>query len=110
MRGLHTFKGMLGYCTKGNMEEHFEFVHHNVYVDDINEGKMEYVKFMKVGLNNCVSLSHSNIFAKGSSMGMFSYEEVFGCIPTSKPFTCARVDNSTQSDMGCSIEVWQYGC
>lgn len=52
-------------------EEHFEFVHHNVSANDMNEGKMEYAKFGKISFNNYI--------AKGSSMGTFSYEEVFGC-------------------------------
>lgn len=40
---------------KDNGKEHIEFVHH--IPDDMNEGKMEYVKFKKVGLNNCESFS-----------------------------------------------------
>lgn len=46
---------------KDNGEEHFEFVHCNVSAEDMNDGKMEYTNFGKVGLNNCVILSHSNI-------------------------------------------------
>lgn len=59
--GLHTFLGMVGYCTKDSKEKHFELVHRNVIADDMNEGKMKHVEFEKVGLNNHVSLSHSNI-------------------------------------------------
>ena len=40
--GLHTFKGMVGYCMKDNGEKHFEFVHHNLSLDDMNEDKLEY--------------------------------------------------------------------
>ena len=46
---------------RDNREKHFEFVHHNVIAIDMNKGKMKYTKFGKVGLNNHVSLSHSNI-------------------------------------------------
>jgi hypothetical protein len=53
--GLHTFLGTIGYCMKDNGKEHIEFVHH--IPDDMNEGKMEYVKFKKAGLNNCESFS-----------------------------------------------------
>lgn len=60
-------------------KEHFEFVHQNVYADDMNEGKLEYVKFGKVTPNNHVSLSHGSIFAKGSSMGLFLNEEARAC-------------------------------
>lgn len=35
---LHTFWGMVGYCMKDNGENHFQFVHHDVHVDDLNEG------------------------------------------------------------------------
>lgn len=35
-------------------------MHHNVLADGMNERKMEYAKFGKVGLNNHASLSHSN--------------------------------------------------
>ena len=47
--GLHTFKGMIGYRMKGNGEERFEFVHCNASMEDMNEGKLEYVKCRKVG-------------------------------------------------------------
>lgn len=40
--GLHVFIGMLGYCMKDNGETHFEFVNHNMLVDDLNDGKMDY--------------------------------------------------------------------
>ena len=36
--GLHAFFGMIGYCMKNNGEERFEFVHCNLYVEDLNEG------------------------------------------------------------------------
>ena len=62
-KGLHTFKGMIGYCMKNNGNKHFEFVHHNVSADDMN-GKMEHAKFRKVGLNDRVSLSHSNVLQR----------------------------------------------
>lgn len=57
---LHTFLGIIWYCMKDNGENHFQFVHHNVSINDMNEGEMEYVKFEKVGLKNYVSLSYSN--------------------------------------------------
>lgn len=62
-KGLHTFKGMIGYCMKNNGNKYFEFVHHNVSADDMN-GKMEHAKFRKVGLNDRVSLSHSNVLQR----------------------------------------------
>lgn len=59
--GLHKFLDMARYCMKDNGEGHYEFVHHNVSANDMSEGKLEYAKFKKVGLNNRASLSHSNI-------------------------------------------------
>lgn len=40
---------------KNNGEEHYEFVQCNVSVDVVNDNKMEYAKFAKLGLNNHVS-------------------------------------------------------
>lgn len=62
--GLHPLLGVVEYCMKDNGEEHFEFVHHNVLVSDMNHGIMEYKKFGKVGLNNRVSLLHSNFLQR----------------------------------------------
>ena len=53
---------------KDNGEDHFDFVHRNVSAGDMNEGKLECTKFEKVGLNNHVSLSHSQKLGKGSPM------------------------------------------
>ena len=50
-------------------EEHFWFVHPNVSTEDMNEGKLEYAKFGKVGLNNHVSLSPSNILQRAHQWG-----------------------------------------
>jgi hypothetical protein len=69
--GLHTFKGMLGYCVEDNGDEHFEFVHYNVSAVVMNTGKMESIKFGKVGWNNCVSLSHSNILQRAHQWAHF---------------------------------------
>ena len=69
--GCHTFKGIVGYCMKDNMEEHFEFVHHNVSTNDMNQGTMEYAKFGKVRLNNYVGLSHSNILQRAHQWACF---------------------------------------
>ena len=61
---LHTFWGIVGYSTMGHVQDRFEYLNHNVYVDDTNEGKMEYVKLGKVGLKNLVSLFHNNILQR----------------------------------------------
>ena len=72
---LHTFLGMVGYCMKDNMEEHFEFVHHNVSSYDMNEGKMEYAKFSKVSLKNHVNLFDSNILQWAHQRARFHMEK-----------------------------------
>lgn len=38
--GLHTLLGRVGHCMKDNGGEHIEFVHNNVLVDDMNNGKI----------------------------------------------------------------------
>lgn len=39
VESLHTFLSIVGFCLKDNAEEHFEFVHCNVSMDDMNEVK-----------------------------------------------------------------------
>ena len=60
VEGLHIFIGMVGYCMNDNREENFEYVHNHVSSQDMNECKLEYVKFGKTSLNNQVCVSHSN--------------------------------------------------
>lgn len=40
--------GIVGYRMKDNREDHFVFMHYNVSSDDLNGGKVEYVKFWHV--------------------------------------------------------------
>ena len=86
---------MVGFCMKDNGEEHYEIVHHNLSVGDMNEGKMEYVKFMKVDLNICVSLSHSNILQITHQWSWFCMKKYWVLLLQEDSFTCARVGNST---------------
>lgn len=71
--GLHTFLGMVGYCMKKNGEEHLEFVHLHVLVEDMNDDKMEYAKFGKVDLKACVLFSSQHL-AMQPPMGAILYE------------------------------------
>jgi hypothetical protein len=51
------FLGMVGYyCMKDFGTDHFGFVHHNVFAKEMNQRKMKYAKFEKVGLNNRVDI------------------------------------------------------
>lgn len=78
MRGcIHSWE-LLGYCMKDNGKEHFEFVHHNVFAHDMNEGKMKYAKFGKVGLNNRVSLSNLNILQMDNQWARFRMKKHMG--------------------------------
>ena len=52
VEGLHTFRGMMGYCMNGNGEDNFEAIHNHVSSQDMNACKLEYMKFGKIGLNN----------------------------------------------------------
>ena len=76
--GLHTFKGVIGYCMKDNGEESFEFVHHNISAEDMNDGKLEYVKLGKVGLNNRVSLPHSDVLQRAHQRVRFHMTKHLG--------------------------------
>ena len=78
-----------------NMLRDFEFVHHNVSVDDMNDKKLEYAKFGKVGLNNHTSLSHSNILQGPINGLVFVRRSTWAPLSPTLHFTCARVANST---------------
>ena len=65
---------------KDKVEEHFEFVHHNVLAEDMNDGQMEYVKFGEVGMNNRVSLSHSNILQRPHQWAQFHMKKHLGVL------------------------------
>lgn len=86
---------------KDNGEDHFDFVHHNVSACKMNVGKLECTKFGKVGLNNHVSLSHSQKLANGSPMIKDSYEKNIWVSPYLELcITCARTVNFIQIRFG----------
>lgn len=62
MSNLLMFMGMVGCCMKNDGEEQFEFVH-RTGVCKVQQGGDP--------TNYCVSLTHSNIFSKGSMTGTF---------------------------------------
>lgn len=75
--GLHIFLGMMRYCMKDNGKQHYEFVHHNVLVDDMHDGGMEFAKFGKVSLNNCASFSYSNILQRAHQWAHFCMKNIW---------------------------------
>lgn len=95
---------------KENGEDHFDFVHHNVSACKMNVGKLECTKFGKVGLNNHVSLSHSQKLANGSPMIKDSYEKTFGYHLTWN-FVSHVQERSilSKSDLGHFNEVCGHG-
>lgn len=53
-----------GYCMTDNGHDQLGFVHHNVHVEDMKDGKLEHAQFWKVRLKNMVSLSRNNIMQR----------------------------------------------
>lgn len=88
----------------------FEFVHHNVLVEDMNDMKLEYVKFGNVGLNNHVSLSHSKISQTTHQWLVFISSRNWVPLDMGFYFTCTRVAILSESNIGDSIAVRWYGC
>jgi hypothetical protein len=80
--GLHIFKGMMGYCTEDKWKEQFEFVHHNLFAQNMNDGKLESAKFSKIGFNNRVCLSHSNTLQRAHQRTRFRMREHLGVMLT----------------------------
>lgn len=105
-KGLHTYLGMVGYCMKDNGEECLEFVHTTVTMEDMNEDKMEYAKFGKVGLKNHANLSHSNILRKAHQWDHFFMKKHLGVSLYSTLFYMWIKGNSTT--WGVSIEIHGY--
>ena len=66
-------------CVKDSGEEHSKFVHHNVSAHDMNEGKMEYAKFNKVGIELSCEFFSFQCVPKGSPTCTFLDEETSGC-------------------------------
>lgn len=96
---------------KDNWEEHFEYVHHNISLDDMNEEKLECAKFRKIGLNNYVRqlCLHNNILQRPIN-GL-----VFACRSTWVPLSRHLVSHEQdwpilpQSNLGNSVALG-YGC
>lgn len=72
-RGLHTFTGMLGYCSKDAMEPHFARVLHNVTEADLEDGLDVYIKFGKGELKNRVMLNPNNMFERAQLYFMYRW-------------------------------------
>ena len=109
--GLQMCLGMAGYCVKYIGEENFEFVHHNVFANNMNEGKLEYAKLKNISLNNCVSLSHSNILQRAHQRACFCIKKTHRCYSLWQCISHVREwSNLPKSHMGYSYEICMYEC
>lgn len=108
--GLCTFKGMVGYFMQDKGEEHFKIVNHNVSTNDANEGKMQYAKYGKVGLNNSVCLSHSNILQMAYQQTCFGMKKYLGVTLVGMFFHICKSGQIYPNPTFCSIEVRRYEC
>lgn len=63
-KGIHTWHGLLGYCSKDHAEPHYQDVMHNVSADDIAIGVDEYLKHGAGPLKQRVVLDPARIFDK----------------------------------------------
>lgn len=93
---------------KDNGDNHFKFVHHIVSANDMNEAKMEYAKFGKVGLKNCVILSHNNILQRAHYLARFRMKK-HPCVSLCK--TLFHMCKSQQFYLSSTwVEVCWHGC
>ena len=107
--GLHTFLGMVGYCMKDKGEEHFEFVHRTISMEDMNEGKLEYAKFRKFGLNSCETPYHRNILKMAHQWAQFPLKKPLG-FESSGPIISHLQEWAIlhESNLGHPIEIGMY--
>ncbi|MCO5584308.1 hypothetical protein L7F22_038232 [Adiantum nelumboides] len=61
-RGMHTFRGMVGYCLKDRDVPHFQRVEHKISADDINDGIELHSLYGADALKNNVCLTPANVF------------------------------------------------
>ena len=61
---LHTFLGTVGYVIKDEGTPHFRLISHNVSQQQLEEGKLEYIKHGKGDLKGKVFLDMRNLFQK----------------------------------------------
>ena len=61
---LHTYVGMLGYCTKDRGEDHLEVVHNNISDDELATRLEEYVKLDTPFAKNKIVLISKNLLKR----------------------------------------------
>lgn len=65
-KGLHTLSGMIGYCTKDEGSPHFRLISHNISQEEIEDGKMEYIKYGKGDIKGKVTLDMRNLMCRAN--------------------------------------------
>ncbi|MCO5589389.1 hypothetical protein L7F22_043356 [Adiantum nelumboides] len=77
-RGMHTFRGMVGYCLKDRDELHFQKVEHNISADDINDGIELHNLYGAYALKNKVCLTPANVFDRTLMFWRFKLNHPIG--------------------------------
>lgn len=62
--GVHTFIGMLGYCSKDKDEPWYQCVYKDVSAEDLEQGLQEYLEYGAVSKSKTFFLSHNNIMER----------------------------------------------
>jgi hypothetical protein len=65
-KGVHTLSGMIGYCTKDEGLPHFRVIAHNISQEEMDEGKLEYIKYGKGDVKGKVILDMKNLMCKAN--------------------------------------------
>jgi hypothetical protein len=68
---LHTFEGMLGYCTKDKGMPHYEVIMHNVTDEELRRGAELYIAHGAGKLKNRTELKPANLFRKALNFYQF---------------------------------------
>lgn len=77
----------------------------------MNDGKLEHAKFRKVGLNNRLSLSHSNILQGAHQWARFCVKKCLVVTLAGNLFhMCKSLLFYPILHMGRSVEVYKYDC
>ncbi len=71
---------MIGYCLKDQGEEHFQFCHRNVSLEQMQEGVDEYVKYGACFCKNKIYLTQNNIMERVATFCKYNMKKKIGSI------------------------------
>lgn len=69
--GIHTFIGMVGYCSKDRNEAWFTCVHKEVSEADVEQGAEEHILYGKANSSKQLGLNHNNIMDRACLYGKY---------------------------------------